>query len=299
MNHISPFYTSKNDSRRNVVIFLSGRGTNALRILEHWQGNEPSVFHQVILFTDRPEKSKARSIASQFNLELIESDIHHFYRQRGSSKITLATPQGRQIREEWTELVRSQLKPYPIDFGLFAGFIPLTNITADFPCLNVHPGDLTYQKDGHRYLIGLHTIPIERAILDGLTYLRSSVIVAQPYGDSESNMDSGPLLGISEKVDIDFLGYTLEQLRSTAESRPANRPASGYQDDLEDVAKFNQDKLKREGDWIVFPRVVQEFSRGNFGLDEKGVLCYNNGNEWLRIRTVILGKTGKKLVPHK
>ena len=296
MRQLSPFFTIRNKTQRQVVIFLSGEGTNAEKVLDYWWKDRSELFHRVALFTDRPTSSRARTIADKFNLPLIENDIKRFYLERGSGRVTLATSIGRQIREEWTVAVRKQLKPYDIDFGLFAGFVPLTNITADFPCLNVHPGDLTYLKKGQRYLIGLHTIPIEKAILDGLSYLRSSIIVAQPYNDSEQDMDMGPVLGVSEKIDIDFLGYNLEQLKQVSASRPSVRPQKGYQDALERVAKFNLAKLKHEGDWVIFPQVAHEFSRGHFGLDGDGGLWYKNGSDWIQVNTIVFGKDRKQII---
>lgn len=94
--------------------------------------------------------------------------------------------------------LRELVLPWKIDFGVLAGFVPLCNITADLPCLNVHPGDLTVETDGRRILAGLHFKPVETAILAGHPALRSSVILAQPFeGSGEAEMDSGPVLGVS------------------------------------------------------------------------------------------------------
>ena len=43
---------------------------------------------------------------------------------------------------------------------------------------------------------------IERAILEGLDELRSSVIVALPYTGSGGDMDNGPILGLSPAVPV-------------------------------------------------------------------------------------------------
>ena len=131
-------------------------------------------------------------------------------------------------------------------------------------------------------------MPIERAILEGLSYLRSSIIVAQPYNDSERDMDTGPVLGISEKIDIDFLGYNIESLKQIAALRPSVRPLNGYRDALQRVAKFNQKKLKEEGDWVIFPRVANEFSKGHFRLDRRGGLCYKNVHNWIQVKTICI-----------
>ena len=67
-----------------------------------------------------------------------------------------------------------------------------------------------------RILVGLHTVPVERAILEGLDSMRSSVIVAQPYTGSGGEMDSGPILAISEPVPIDLCGTSREALAAAA-----------------------------------------------------------------------------------
>jgi folate-dependent phosphoribosylglycinamide formyltransferase PurN len=296
LKQIAPFLTVPDGTRSRAAIFLSGSGTNAEKILKEWQRNARKQYDVVVLFTDKPQRSRARFLAEKYELPLVENDIREFYHQRGCNRVSLATEQGKQLREEWTDCIRRQLQDYTIDFALFAGFIPLTNITADFPCLNIHPGDLTYKKDGSRYLIGLHTIPIEKAILEGLGYLRSSVILASPYFVDESNMDSGPILGISKKVKVDLFGFSLSQLKSVAESRPSTRPVKGFNDDLEHVASQNQENLKRRGDWDVFPRVVAEFAENKYGTDDTGRLYYRPESEWISIKTVIFGNHEKKAV---
>ena len=125
--------------------------------------------------------------------------------------------------------------------------MPLTNLTADFPCLNVHPGDLTVEDSGRRLLVGLHTIPIETAILRGFDHLRSSVIVAQTYTGAGGEMDSGPVLGVSPKVGIDLQGRSLDELRGIAARRPPQRPVGGFKDSLESIASHNQNLLKKGG----------------------------------------------------
>lgn len=297
MSQISPIYTPDNKVPSKVAIFLSGSGTNAEKILERWRNEDTEKYTVTVIVTDRPEKSKARNLAQLYDIALVENDIRSFYNSHGCKKVTLATEEGRRLRDAWTSEVTEQLKPFEVDFGLFAGFIPLTNITAEFPCLNVHPGDLTYVKNGKRYLIGLHTIPVERAILDGLRFMRSSVILAEPYGQSKENMDNGPILGMSEKISIDLMGEDLDSLKSISACRPEIRPRSGYGDRLEEIALANLDKLKKEGDWTVFPMVVSDFAQGRFGMNGTKEQYYktDDGN-WTPMTTVEYGKSGKTLI---
>ncbi len=293
---IIPFIKTDSGVPSRVAIFLSGAGTNAIRILEKQKESARNSFEVVALFTDRPKTSNAQNLATEFGIPVVDNDIKQFYRERGCARVSIATDEGKSVREAWTNAVRTQLAPFRIDFALFAGFIPLTNLAGDFPCLNVHPGDLTYKKDGKRYLVGLHTVPIERAILEGLSSLRSSVIVAAPYFEDAGNMDTGPILGISDEVLLILDGHRLQYLRECAARRSPVRPRIGYQDDLEKVAKSNQERLKEFGDWQVFPKVVEEFSRGNYGVSESGILHYKKDQGWVPITTVIFGTRDKEFL---
>ncbi|MFW5996922.1 MAG: formyltransferase family protein [Lentisphaeria bacterium] len=303
MGTIVPFLEKSKHHPPRTIIFLSGSGSNAEKILAEQRSEYPNPsFHVVALFTDAPAESRARELAEKYEIPYLENDIRKFYRTRGLKSLRMASEAGRTAREEWTNEIRQQIAPYQPDFGVLAGFARLTNITADFPCLNVHPGDLTYVKDNSRYLTGLHTLPIEKAILEGLDYLRSSVIIAQSYKDSGTGMDSGPILGISEKVPIELAGSSLEALHECAQKRPPKKPKEGYGDRLEKIAKKHLKKLKERGDWVVFPQVVKDFARARFGFDVetgKDFLWYRQNDKWQPVHTVIYGQRNKELLFRK
>ncbi len=271
----------------SACIFMSGSGTNAERLLESLQSPNPK-WSASLIFTDCPLTSRAYEIEKKFNVPTASLDIKEFYRSRGESRVSLATESGRKIREAWTEQARGMIRPFGIDFGILAGFVPLTNIMGDFPCLNVHPGDLTVEEDGRRILAGLHTVPIETAILRGMKTQRASVILAQPYTGLGGEMDSGPILGISQALPLDLMGSNLDLLAEIKKSRPALKPRGGYGDELEKIAKANQEYLKVHGDWIIFPQLVRDFAAGLFALDDKGGLLFRNapGESWIPVKTV-------------
>ncbi len=152
------------DRKPCFAIFLSGSGSNAEKLLA-----DPAVrsaADPVVLVTDAPEKSRAGEIAAQYDLPLVALNMREFYREHGLQSISLATEEGRQVRELWTNALREMLRDYQIDFAVLAGFEPLSNITNDFPCLNVHPGDLSkVHADGNRIYVGLHNRPVELALL--------------------------------------------------------------------------------------------------------------------------------------
>ncbi len=258
------FETFFNNRGSNAAIFLSGGGSNAEALL----APAPKSWRPTVLVTDYPQSSRARALAEQFDLPLVEADIRAFYAAHGLESIALSTARGREVRELWTDSIRSKLAPFNIGFGILAGFVSLTNITSDFPCLNIHPGDLTYEIAGRRELVGLHTIPVEKAILQGHPFLRSSVIVAMPF-QSEADIDSGPILGISEPVPVELGSRTLDDLRAIAAARPPKKPRGGWLDPLEFLAREHQERLKIHGDLVIYPRIVEDFAAGRFRLHEK------------------------------
>ena len=291
-----PFLSPVSGSRPRAAIFLSGGGSNAERLLGGLRAAGPAASWEcAALVTDAPAVSRAAELAKSFDIPLVANDIREFYKAGGETRVTLATPRGRELREAWTDALRQQLAPHRPEFGILAGFVPLTNLTGDFPCLNVHPGDLTYLKDGRRWLVGLHTFPIERAIVEGLDELRSSVIVALPYTGSGGDMDNGPILGLSPAVPVTLGGQTLEYWRAVAARRPAQRPAGGWKDELEALAAVNLNNLKEGGDWVVFPKAVAAFARGLYARDEAGELLLRAGSGWLPVETVVYAPDAQEI----
>ena len=258
--------------RPNLAIFLSGGGSNAEKLLADQTVCQAA--NPVVLVTDAPEKSRAGEIARKHGLPVEEFSIREFYRSCGLKSISLATEEGRRVRELWTDELRKRLVKYNIDFVVLAGFEPLSNITDDYPCLNVHPGDLSVvNQDGERCYVGLHSRPVEAAILAGEKSLRASVIVAQSFSDVNKDMDNGILLGISQSMPIDFQGLTLNELKQIKANRPPRKPAGGWRDQLEALALRSQEELKICGDHVILPLVVRDFARKCFAWQD-GKLYY-------------------------
>ena len=119
--------------------------------------------------------------------------------------------------------------------------MPLSNITGDFPCLNVHPGDLTVERDGQRVFVGLHAIPTELAIINNFKTIRSSVIIAQPYTGQGGEMDSGPILGISPELELGLQAFTYAELLDIYNKRPAKKPSRRLE------RRFEQNSFRQSG----------------------------------------------------
>lgn len=124
---------------------------------------------------------------------------------------------------------------------------------------------MTVERNGKRFLNGLALKPIELAILEEFPHLKSSVIIAQPYTGKDEDVDSGPILGISRPMNIDFMGCTLDELRAADAARPAKRP-KGHTDILHEVAEHNQNLLKKCGDHVIFPQAADDYAKGLFEI---------------------------------
>ena len=281
------------DSPARAVIFLSGAGTDAEAVLKYLDTGRRS-FRAVALATDAPERSRARELGKRYGVPVVELDLKKFYRERGEDSIRLDSPHRCLLRQEWSDALYALLAPFSPELGILAGFIPLTNLTGRFPCLNVHPGDLTLEDaSGRRLLAGLHIQPVERAILAGHGSLRSSVILAQPYsGDGSREMDTGPVLGVSAAMPLDLEGATLEELAAIRAARVPGKPVN---DELRRLAFENVDRLKTAGDHVVLPRAVEDFAAGRFYAEGKTVGFLADDGKLRRTLTVEYRADGSRI----
>lgn len=275
------------------AVLLSGTGSNAEAVINYCRKNK-CAFSIDVLVTDNPE-SRAKELSLRYGIPLIESDIRRFYAQRGEESIKLDSPRRQEIREEWSRELYSLLQPYRIELVLLAGFIPLTGLTGMLPCLNVHPGDLTVTDDsGKRIYAGLHYRPVENAFCDGCAYVRSSVILAQPYsGDGSKEMDSGPVIGVSEKI---FISTAPETPQTLSELRKKRTPGKRPDDLLRKIAADCIEEMKTRGDHVIFAAAADDFARGRFAQDDKGKLFYRNGSVFTEILSVEYSPNGKMLI---
>lgn len=271
---ISNFLKNNVSGRYSGAVFLSGTGANAEKILsEHSAGDR---WEPVVLVSDRRE-SAAESLGERYHIPVVIHDLREFYAEHGFTHTLLNTPEGRAARQAWTDALREKLAGYTIDFGIFAGFIPLTNIVDDFPCLNIHPGDLLYEEDGERILTGLHIIPVERALVRELSYLRSSVIVVESLRADRKNIDGGFILGVSAPVAIPWDDELREKVRACTVAREGKTRAEYKGDFLMTFAAEMLERLKNEGDLVIFSQIVKDFAAGHFSFDNDRNVVYYKG----------------------
>jgi folate-dependent phosphoribosylglycinamide formyltransferase PurN len=119
--------------------------------------------------------------------------------------------------------------------------------------VNVHPADLTIKERKERKYVGIHVV--EDAILAGEEELRSTTHVVR------RKVDYGEVLVVSEPMKVMLPeGITREKLKEDKYL-------------LKKVVDESQEKLKRKGDWVIYPLTLQMIASGRFALDSKGNVC--------------------------
>jgi folate-dependent phosphoribosylglycinamide formyltransferase PurN len=247
---LSPLFDAEKIGRpMRVAGFISGSGTNIVKLIEREkilkdrEGSSP--YEIVFIFSDRSDGSCfGESIACDTGIPYVSYDIRPFHRLRGLER-TVATPEGLAARHDYDKVAGAMLKAFDIDVIALGGY--MSYLTLD-RCINVHPADLSLlNSGGKRKYVG------DRALVDaiaaGEAHLRSSTIW------TDRGMDTGPLLMVSEPVKVE-LPEPLETL-------------IGDKGKLLQVAEEHQQKLKEQGDWIIFPETVEMIARGRFALDEQ------------------------------
>jgi phosphoribosylglycinamide formyltransferase 1 len=231
-----------------VAAFMSGSGSNILRLLEHEktlkekEGRCP--FEVVFIFSDRSDGlCKGEKIALERGIFYVSHDVRAFHRIRGLKR-TVLTPKGLSARLEFDSVAANLVEAFAIDVIALGGY--MSYLTLD-RCVNVHPADLSLlTPEGKRKYVG------DTAVLDAISagerVLRSSTIW------TDQGVDTGPLLMVSQPVTVELQG-PIESLMAD--------PGS-----LSRVAEDHQRRLKEIGDWKIFPRTIELIARGRFALDE-------------------------------
>lgn len=240
-----------------VAAFMSGSGTNILKLLETQdrikkaEGHAP--FEVVFIFSDRSDGTcQGEKIALQNGIPYFSYDIRAFHTLRGLKR-TVATPEGLAARKAFDKVAGALVEAFDIDAVALGGYMSYITLNR---CINVHPADLSIlTPDGNRRFVG------DRAVLDAISEGESSLCSSTLWTDE--GVDTGPLLMVSSPLQV-ILPEPLETLRKDNKKF------------LEVVAQ-HQERLKEVGDWQIFPRTVEMIARGRFALDEEK-RAYVDGN---------------------
>jgi phosphoribosylglycinamide formyltransferase-1 len=252
---ITPLYPHSDSRKMRVALFISGSGTNGLKIID--RSKEPDSNYEVtLIFSDiKNERTnrngekmcRAKDIALKYGTAYEYVDIRDFYGERGLKRTDLS------IRPDFDKLVLDKLEGYELDLMANAGYMSImTHVLLnkyDGKIVNIHPADLSIMDGPKRKYVGIHVV--EDAILAGGPEIRSTTHIVR------EEVDHGEILLISEPVKID-LSVSIEELADDKELR--GKIVSEY-----------QNQLKERGDWVIYPMTIQMISEGRFGLGPEGV----------------------------
>jgi folate-dependent phosphoribosylglycinamide formyltransferase PurN len=246
---LKELYTPES-GRMRVAGFMSGSGSNLVKIIEHeiilekLEGRSP--YHVAVIFTDNP-LSNAGMIGRTYGIPVITRDLGEFYRERGKPRKDMT------VRAEFDQGTVDALAHYKIDVAAYAGYMSIaTSVLINaFLGANVHPADLRIMNGEKRKYTGDHAV--RDAILAGEKELRSTTHLIEP------RVDYGRILMVSQPLSVtlpeDFNPSDTEQVKL--------------------VSDQHQTMLKERGDWIIFPKTLEDIASGKYSQDEEGRLYFN------------------------
>ena len=254
-----PLYTPKKDEPMRVAVFMSGSGTNAVKLIEqesvYLRAGETPPYHVAAVFTDNAnDGNNAMKIARANGLVYVGQDLGEFARMNNRDIKDM------KIRKHYFAQTVELLRKHGIDCVALAGYMvivtsPLLEAFNDL-IINVHPADLSKRTPEGRPLF-TGDKAVRKAILAGEQSLASTThVVTAP-------VDGGAPLLISRPVPVSLpADVTLDELKL-----PENASVLGA------IADSRQSLLKKFGDWTIFPKTLEWVAQGRFGRDCDGVMC--------------------------
>ena len=254
---IRPIFDPEKEKRpMRVAAFMSGKGTNIRKLIEYQKMLEreegESPYEVIFIFSDRSDGTcMGERIAYENAIPYFSYDIREFYKRHGFKFPTIKTKEGLLLRKKFDEVPKKLLDAFEIDIVALGGYMSYTTIKG---CINVHPADLRIKdRDGRRKYVGANAV--RDAILSGEKYLRSCTIL------TDEGIDTGSILMVSRPIPVS-LPKDLENLKKDLNL-------------LNRIVEEHQERLKREGDWEIFPKTIEYIARGRFGIDEEGRLYFD------------------------
>ncbi|MBZ0273554.1 formyl transferase [bacterium] len=256
---ITPIYAPQSGRPMRVAAFMSGTGTNLIKILEYQQllaAREGEAPYAVTLIVTDRRASRADEIGKRYGIPAVINDIAEFYAARGKTD-----RKDLSLRPDFDRATLAAISDFPIDVVALAGYMSIVTapLLTDFPgrMLNVHPGDLRVRDAGHRRYTGANAVA--RAIRAGERFLRSSVHLVR------ERVDYGELLMLSRPMRVDLPEGVTPLILAQPEKKEL----------LREIADENQDMLKRVGDWVIYPKTLELVARGRFAFDRNGQLLFD------------------------
>jgi acetyltransferase len=184
-------------------------------------------------------QAKALGTAEKLGVPHAVLDIKEYYRQRGKPLSDQA------LRREYDAEALGLIRPMKGDAILLAGYVWATTdcLLEEYLLVNVHPADLTIQREGRRLYAG------GNGVGDALNAREPALSSSSHLATKE--IDGGPLLVVSERIPVDY---------------------SLHKDERERMRHYLG--LVNEQSRRVGARTLLELALGNFALDEGGKVYY-------------------------
>jgi phosphoribosylglycinamide formyltransferase-1 len=270
-----------------AAILMSGTGSNARRLLEYAPAGRREPDYQVRLILSDNPGSNYRLIAEEHGVEGILNDIYEFFEVPHPQEHRVPSPEERKRlkeparRERFDRRTDAILKRFGVRLVALAGYDWVISpfLCGSYVVLNVHPGDLRVRDEaGSRRYIGLGWIPTAKAILGGESLVHATVHLVT------AELDGGPIARVSRGVPVDLPAGTdsgsilPERVELREVIRRVGRgeeppPGSAL---LVSHARAVQERLKELGDWVEFPRTVNQVAAlmraGRLVRDASGTL---------------------------
>lgn len=232
-----------------VAVPVSGSATTLLKFLEREKENYQkygyNIWEVAMVLTDNRVDSKAFEICEENSKLLVYQDLKAECRRWGDKNVRFNYDQ-RALKHMFAE---------GVDLVAHAGWewYRMTPVWGSILSVNGHPCNLTkLDERGRRMFTGLHNKPIEKAILAGEKYLRTSIHVMN------GEVDGGPVLTLSDRLEI-----TLPEGFDPKDQTQLTREA-----------KRLQGELKVIGDWVAYPFTLDAIALGDYTKDPKGNIYY-------------------------
>ena len=235
------------DGQMRVVGLMSGSGSNLRKILEAEKQFDvekgQSPFTMVAIFSDSYD-SNAPEIGKDFDLPVVIRDKKGFYAAREKSLRDLV------VRAEFDRENVRALEPFEATVAAYGGYMSIATapLMDAFLGVNVHPADLSIMDGGWRKYTGDNAVL--DAILGGEPELRSSTHIIEP------EVDGGRLLMVSRPLKVVL-------------------PRGFASFAGPEVANGHQERLKKVGDWDIFPKTLQYLAEGRYSKDSEGSLYFD------------------------
>jgi len=264
MSKVQPLH-DPSEGVLKVVGLMSGKGSNLQKILEWGEAlrkkRGKAIYQVVAIFSDTFD-SRACEIGKEFDIPVITRDLKSFCAHRGKPRGDL------NLREEFDRETVKALSPFEARVAVYAGYMsiatqPLVNA---YLGVNVHPADLSIEVEGKRKYVGSHAV--RDAIAAGEPVLCSTTHIV------ESLVDGGRILMISPPLPVVQAEPSVS--RTGHVGNVTGCPVPEATRALADaMAQDYQERLKKAGDWVIFPRTVQYMAEGRYAQDEAGTLFFD------------------------